>query len=370
MIQKINFLTEFIFFLGVVYALFYLSTLLRKRVWIRQNLIFIISLILVLNFGREEFGPSLKIPLGIIWLVLNAYLLIPAKIKKRKLLFVLIDFVIFAFTFFLSAYIIAIMDDIPLKDVIHERFENGDYSFSPGYLDDIAFFAIRISFWIVFSKYSFLFLMEKWEKRQSHKIKNLETEKKNIESQFESLQAKVNPHFLYNSLNSIAGLATVDGEKTRQMALALSRFFRYNMNREQEIMVTLEEEAEMISTYLEIEKIRFGDKLDYQINLPGGVGQFTLPRMLLQPIVENAVKHGLKDDCESLSIEITFTPSEKGLTISIEDDGAPFPDDFMPGYGIRSVYEKLDLLYPDNYKVELLTSPEKVFTIHINSLIV
>ena len=76
---------------------------------------------------------------------------------------------------------------------------------------------------------------------------------------------KINPHFLYNSLNTIAGLALVDGEKTRQMALALSRFFRYSINKEQTNLICVSEEIEMINTYLDIEKIRFGNQLDYKI---------------------------------------------------------------------------------------------------------
>lgn len=369
MYEYVNFIIELIASFGIVYVLFYLSTILRDRVWIRQNLVFVIAFILAFNLGRTEFKTSFLIPLSFLWLVVNLYLLLPDKIKSHKILSLLTDFVIFSGTLFLSQLIFAIVDNIPVKKIITQRFENGSFSFIPGHLDYMLQFAINFSFAMVFLKKAFLFLVEMWKESKNSKIRSLETEKKNIESQFESLQSKVNPHFLYNSLNSIAGLATVDGEKTRQMALALSRFFRYNMNREQEVMVSLEEEAEMISTYLEIEKIRFGDKLNYQINLPSGVGQFSLPRMLLQPIVENAVKHGLKGDCESLNIVISFTPSEKGLTISIKDNGAPFPDDFMPGYGIRSVYEKLDLLYPDNYKVEWLTSPEKVVTIWLNRLI-
>ena len=149
------------------------------------------------------------------------------------------------------------------------------------------------------------------------------------------------------------------------MALALSRFFRYSMNREQEMMITVEHEVEMTETYLEIEKIRFGDNLNYYISVPDNVKKYKIPRMILQPIVENCIIHGMKGHAESLKVEIIFSLSGATLSISIKDNGTPFPDDFIPGYGIQSVYDKLDLLFPGKYNVELSTIPEKDFKIEI-----
>ena len=149
------------------------------------------------------------------------------------------------------------------------------------------------------------------------------------------------------------------------MALALSCFFRYSMNREQQVMVSLKEEVEMMKTYLEIEKIRFGELLNYTIVLPVEAEHYKIPRMLLQPIVENCVKHGMKPDMTTLTINVSCSIFNETLLLSVKDDGKPFPENFIPGYGIQSVYEKLELLYPQRYKVELDTDAGKDFRIYL-----
>jgi len=357
-----GFLSAYLLVFALVYTLAYLPGVFRTKLWIKRNTVFLIPFALMLLFGLS-IPVSYLGSLSFICLVYNIYLPLP---KRRKQLQIVIDFVIYFVTLFLSACILAEVDDLPIKHIIHERFDNGGYSFSPGYLHEMIITSISFSLLIVNFKYIHLYILNRWEERQNRKVRHLQSQKQNVEMQFEALQAKVNPHFLYNSLNSIAGLATIDGNKTRQMALALSRFFRYSMNREQEILITIEEEAEMIETYLEIEKIRFGDMLSYHIDLPSDLEPRKIPRMLLQPIVENCIKHGMKGDVESLMVEILFSISGQTLIISVKDNGAPFPDDFIPGYGITSVYEKLDLLFSDNYKVELNTFPEKDFRIFLN----
>jgi two-component system, LytTR family, sensor kinase len=268
-------------------------------------------------------------------------------------------------TLFASTCIVAVLDGFPIKEVVHQRFEDGSYIFRPGHLQYMISSSIGFSLLIIPFKYIYLYMLDQLEKRQRNRINNLESQKKNVELRFDALQAKVNPHFLYNSLNSIAGLATVDGDKTRQMALALSRFFRYSMNREQEMLITVEQEAEMIETYLEIEKIRFGDKLTYRVEITDDAKPLSIPRMLLQPIVENSIKHGMKGNITLLNVEIVFAMSDSALIISVKDDGTPYDDNFIAGYGIQSVYEKLDLLFPGKHHIEISTDSEKVFRISL-----
>lgn len=178
-------------------------------------------------------------------------------------------------------------------------------------------------------------------------------------AQLEALQTRINPHFLYNALNSIAGLALTDGANTRRMALALSRFFSYCSDPKATPLITIREEIEIASTYLEIEKIRFGNKIDFQTHIDPDVETALIPRLLLQPLVENAVKHGMHGNIPILQITIRVTASRSRLTISIQDNGHPFPEDFLPGYGLKSIYDRLDILFPDQYEITLRNTPQK-----------
>lgn len=365
-----EYLSVFLLLFALIYVLSYLPGIFVKRKWIKQNLIFLLSCCLMylfeVSYGREIVNISYRWSIGAIFLVFNIYLLISDRIKRGgKILNVLLDFVLCSFTLFASSCIVAYADDLPVKKVILQRFEDGSYSFIPGYLHEMIRSSIVFSLIIINFKYIHLYILNKWEERQKKKVGQLKLQKKNIEMQFEALQAKVNPHFLYNSLNSIAGLASVDSDKTRQMALALSRFFRYSMNREQEMLIAAEQEAEMIETYLEIEKIRFGDRLNYNIEMPDNIKSYKIPRMLILPVVENCIKHGMNGNVVSVNIDISFFMTDAAFTISIKDNGAPFPEDIIPGYGIQSVYDKLDLLFPGKYNIELETYPEKDFRIHL-----
>lgn len=207
---------------------------------------------------------------------------------------------------------------------------------------------------------------------QQIKIKEKELEKLNlknqlIQAQLDALHAKINPHFLYNSLNSIAGLALTDGNKTRKMAISLSKFFRYSINRESSNFSNLKEELEIAETYLEIEKIRFEELLNFKIITKENLEKLEVPRFILQPLVENAVKHGLKGNNNVLLIEVNVSHENNKLSLSVQDNGLPFPDDIQPGYGLNSVYEKLDLLFPEKYEVIISNSPVKQIKIIIET---
>ena len=184
-------------------------------------------------------------------------------------------------------------------------------------------------------------------------------------AELEALTAKTNPHFLYNSLNTIAALAKTDADKTERMAVALSKFLKYSTNRQGTNLVTIKEEIEMVETYLSVEKIRFEDQLDYQILIDETIENAKIPRFLLQPLVENALKHGYQPNSQKIQIAIEAKPAEKGLVICIKDSGKPFPDDFTGGYGLDSVSKKLFLLFPSRFRFELLNEPEKMVRITI-----
>jgi sensor histidine kinase YesM len=126
------------------------------------------------------------------------------------------------------------------------------------------------------------------------KLSNLRELK--AKAELKSLQSQINPHFLYNSLNSIASLAPIDAAKTQQMAHSLSDLFKYSINRKGKKTSTVKDEIEMVKSYLEIEKIRFGDRLQFDIDVDKDIEDYEIPLFLIQPLVENAVKHGISQN--------------------------------------------------------------------------
>jgi len=188
-------------------------------------------------------------------------------------------------------------------------------------------------------------------------------------AELDALHSKINPHFLYNALNSIADLSITDGKKARKMTVALADLFRYSINYSDNNYSTIKEELEMIEVYLQIEKIRFEDKLNYSIVVADEANHYLIPRFVLQPVVENAVKHGLKATGEMTEIDIEIKNINEKLQIVVADNGPAFPGELIPGYGVKSIYDKLDLLFPGNYEIHFSNHPHKNVSIYIHKLL-
>lgn len=192
-----------------------------------------------------------------------------------------------------------------------------------------------------------------------------QTEQLLAQAELETLQAKINPHFLYNSLNSIAGLIHDEPDKAEKMVLSLSDLFRYSLNTQGKSYTTVTEEITMVKTYLEIEKTRFEEQLQYTITISPDCEKYLIPRFLIQPLVENAIKHGTSK-VEKGILEISVSKQNNSLQIMVADNGHDFPQQITTGYGIRNVSEKLDLLFPEKNNVSFYNQPQKHILIQIH----
>jgi len=195
------------------------------------------------------------------------------------------------------------------------------------------------------------------------KLSNLRELK--AKAELKSLQSQINPHFLYNSLNSIASLAPIDAEKTQKMAHSLSDLFKYSINRKGKKMSTIKDEIEMVKAYLDIEKIRFGDRLQFNIEVNDTLLNHDIPLFLIQPLVENAVKHGISRNEGNGQIVLKIEMKANKLNISVSDNGPNFPEGLVSGHGLQTVYDLLRLSYGNSASLHWTNTPEKTITITI-----
>ncbi len=156
----------------------------------------------------------------------------------------------------------------------------------------------------------------------------------------------------------------MDPDKAEDMTLKLSKLFRYSINQSQENLISIQEEVDILQTYLDIEKVRFGDRIRFVIEIEHGLEHEKIPRFLIQPLVENALKHGLKDTIEKGELKVSIKKTKK-MDIIISDNGYPFPSELEIGYGLQSTYDKLELLYPGNYELQITNEPFKQIKIQI-----
>ncbi|OJV21071.1 MAG: histidine kinase [Dyadobacter sp. 50-39] len=200
---------------------------------------------------------------------------------------------------------------------------------------------------------------------QEYQLLNLE--KLKTRAELDALQARINPHFLYNSLNSIASLVHENPDKAEEMTLLLSKLFRYTTGRKtSDYFDTIENELEMVETYLQVEKVRFGDRLRFTVEVEeDSLKNLQVPKFILQPIVENAIKHGISRMADQGNIVVKIYEKDQWLHLCVHDNGPAFEETLGAGYGMRSIQDKLKLLYGDNARLELLNEPHKSVNIAI-----
>jgi len=185
-------------------------------------------------------------------------------------------------------------------------------------------------------------------------------------AQLNALKSQINPHFLFNSLNSIASLTIGNPEKAHSMIIALSDFMRYSLQKNMDEMVTLETELQNIALYLQIEKIRFGDKLTYSFEVEEPCKEHRIPNLILQPIFENAVKYGVYETSGPVEIRLKAKSSEHGLNLLISND---FDPEAVPargnGVGLKNIQERLRIIY-GNSQLLVAKRSEREFMISID----
>ena len=188
------------------------------------------------------------------------------------------------------------------------------------------------------------------------------------EAEVKMLQSQINPHFLYNALNSIASLAHTDADKSEKMALSLSDLFRHSINLKGKKVNTLGDEVSLVRNYLEIEQIRFGDRLDFSIDVESDLLAVEIPMFMLQPLVENAIKHGISKIEGQGEIVLKVNKKDKGLLISVQDNGPDFPEGLVSGHGLQTVYDLLRFSYGDKAEISWHNQPKKEITIYIDTV--
>jgi two-component system LytT family sensor kinase len=179
-----------------------------------------------------------------------------------------------------------------------------------------------------------------------------------LKARMDALSSQINPHFLFNTLNTVSSLIRFDPDMARIVVIKLSNILR-RLLRQHETFVPLREELDFIDDYLDIEVVRFGRE---NLQIFKDVGEQTLeafvPSMLLQPIVENSLKHGLSGKIEGGHIRIRTTLTDGRLLIEVEDNGVGIPEERMPqvyadGIGISNVHERLKVLYGGDFRMEI-----------------
>ncbi len=188
------------------------------------------------------------------------------------------------------------------------------------------------------------------------RAEQLARDKAHLETQLKLLQAQIEPHFLFNTLGNVVGLVRTQPEAAEKMLIDLTTLLRAALKRTRTEQTTVADELAVVTALLEINQIRMGERLSWSVDVPEALKCIELPPMLLQPLVENAVKHGIEPLEDGGSIHIGIRQVEAALIISIADTGAgpdAYPSAEGTGLGISNVQSRLSALFGDQASLEL-----------------
>lgn len=184
------------------------------------------------------------------------------------------------------------------------------------------------------------------EERQRTMKKQAELQLQVREAEIDRLKAQINPHFLFNSLNSISSLTITKPDSAREMLVKLSSFLRYSLEFNENEMTNLSTEMDHIEQYLEIEKVRFGDRLRFSLQTGDNCDVCKVPNMILQPLFENAIKHGVYESIEPVEIKAEVKYESDILIFSIHNTFDPeVPPRKGKGIGLQNVFNRMNLIY-------------------------
>lgn len=205
--------------------------------------------------------------------------------------------------------------------------------------------------------FSFLHIYHFFRERESQLKKEKELSSLAYNSEINALKAQIQPHFLFNTLNSISASVPPEQETTRELIAKLADTFRYALYVTQHEWVPLYEEAAFINTVLELENRRFGKRLQFEIGGLKETGNIVVPSMLLQPLVENAIRHGITPSLNGGRITVGFERTDNRLKIIVSDTGKGYPGDMQEmlsakGVGLRNARQRLELLFNETLYIE------------------
>jgi two-component system, LytTR family, sensor kinase len=193
-----------------------------------------------------------------------------------------------------------------------------------------------------------------WQDQKAAEQRKVEADQLSKAAELFKLRQQLQPHFLFNSLNSINALIGAQPALARTMVLQLSDFLRGTLKKEEQQLVSLQEELDYLQLYLDIEKVRFGHRLSTALNTTPEACALQLPALLLQPVVENAIKFGLYDTLDNITIGINAAAKEGILTVWVQNPFDPQTSQLAgTGFGLSSIRRRLYLLYGRN---DLLTT--------------
>tara|TARA_R110000868_G_scaffold220257_3_gene471426 strand:+ start:29608 stop:30744 length:1137 start_codon:yes stop_codon:yes gene_type:complete len=279
--------------------------------------------------------------------------------KKTKLIYIGIIHLFFSFV--LGAFTITISFVI---ESFTQTLSMSEYSFNDYFISYIRL--VDLHFLIYLSLVTIIYMYYYFKENQETLIQTAKLQEQLSDTKLKFLQSQMHPHFLFNTLNSIHSLMDIDIDKSKKTVVDLSSILRNVLDKKDENLIELQDELKILEKYVNINKMRFSDQLSFNIDIEDGLENVLIPNMILQPIVENSIKHGFDKEIISLEVFIRIHKKNDNLLITVGNTGKKLNEDasdlFKKGTGLNNIKERLNTLYANNHTFNIYNKSDKVVT--------
>lgn len=302
----------------------------------------------------EEFYMNLIVlPARIIGTYLMLYLILPQATRKRNFILfgilLVIHFVVYGFLIYVSYYV---TNPIPH---IYDFHAHPLFNFPKILTKAVSDYALPVLA-------SAIVIFKKW---YLDELANKKLAEEKIAAELSFLKSQVHPHFLFNTLNNLYALTLIKSDRTSDVVLKLSDLLDYMIYNSNEEFVSLSKEIEILNSYIELEKMRYNERLDIAVEISGEVDSHRIAPLILLPFIENSFKHGASNDRSHPVIRISLTIGKEFMTMKVVNSipADKVEDDSVArGIGLKNVKRRLELIYPAEYELKILPS-EKQFEV-------
>ncbi len=304
------------------------------------------------KYGKELLITLIYLPFYVPFVYLQMYVLVPKFLLKKK-------FLAYALLTVLVTKIFIIACRLTFALVIYEIRFDEPLSFpdwSQLLLLDLQQFKTVFSLFMITGLAVSIKLLKKWFFEHD---RNLQVEKEKLTMEMEMLKAQVHPHFLFNTLNNLYSLTLTQSDKAPVVVTHLADLLRYMLYQCNDKEVPLSKEIEVLKKYVELEKLRYGDRMEVSFSCSGNTQNLVIAPLLLLPFVENSFKHGMSEALDQCWINIHLHAEEGRLLFNLSNScNQDHPAAIAGGIGLENIKKRLALLYPEKYQLDIQKEEE------------
>lgn len=300
---------------------------------------------------------------GVIWYYLFNYgtkflfILLAIYFTKRKLIDTKASILVSVVVHLIITFLFSLYSSLFILWYQKYNFNNNSLITLESVLQQVTF-GSSFNFFIYFSVIALVYAYYYLLRQKEQELNRTRLSAQLLDAKINALQSQLQPHFIFNALNDISSLMDLSIDKAQNAIVDLSEMLRLTLSIKDDKYISINKELSILKKYLDVEKIRFDQKLEIHFDVEDNLLNEFMPPLLLQPIVENSIKHGFSYDNDSIKVAICINGGKESINFEISNSGQLLTEDFNYGIGLTNIISRMNTLYNGEFKFEMFNTTE------------